>query len=312
MKKALLALLFSAVTCFAQSPYNQSIYPAQSFTATAQTGAIIALNGATGSAGSSYGAGTFTVSATSLTTVTLAVQGSSDGGLTYFALPITPLAVGGSQSATVTATAAGLYQISLVGITHVKFVTSGTFTASGLTVTLTATPQVTVSRSGGAAPGATLIKTLNGGSSSVVFSAIPQTFTNLWLIVGSTNSDGGITVQTLLLRFNGDSGFNYSTSYIQNAAGTVTGVSTGTASSIIIGVDANGQMGATSAIIPNYSNAGLTKVATAQSSVAYGSFLDNTSGGGIWTNTAAITSITITHGDGSGFAAGDTFSLYGL
>lgn len=191
MKKALLALLFSTAICFGQSPYNQSIYPAQSFTATAQTGAVIALNGATGSSGSSFGAGTITVAATSLTTATFAVQGSSDGGLTYFALPITPVAVGASQGATVTATAAGLYQVSLVGITHVKFVTSGTFTASGLTLTLTATPQVTVSRSGSGGGAASGGVALLPGTPNVVYSFVAssdQAGTTVHDISGSSNN----------------------------------------------------------------------------------------------------------------------------
>lgn len=181
--KALLAVLLFSVGCFAQSgsPYNQTIYPAQFFTATSQTGAAIQLNGQTNAStiGSSYGAGTITVTATTLTTATFAVMGSSDNGKTYFALPITPVAAGSSAAGTATATANGLYQVSLVGITHVKFVTSGTFTATGLSLTLTATPNVTISHAGGSSGGQSSLVANLPGSPHVVYTFTDQAGTTV-------------------------------------------------------------------------------------------------------------------------------------
>lgn len=148
MKKvtALFATLLVTLGCLAQSgsPYSNNVFPAQSFTATAQTGAVIQLNGQQ----LSYGAGTISLTGTSLTTATVAVMGSSDGGVTYYALPISAVAAPGTTpTTTITATASGLYQVSLVGITHVKFVTSGTFTATSVSLVLTATPNFAISRS---------------------------------------------------------------------------------------------------------------------------------------------------------------------
>lgn len=161
--KRLLALLLFPLGCLAQSgsPFTNAIFPAQTFTATAQTGAVIQLNGQQ----LSYGAGTISLTGTSLTTATFAVQGSSDNGLTYYALPITAVTPGASPAATATATASGLYQVSLVGITHLRFVTSGTFTGTSISLTLTATPNATVSRSSGGTCGSNNIPCTNVANS---------------------------------------------------------------------------------------------------------------------------------------------------
>jgi hypothetical protein len=136
------------------SPFSNSIYPAQTFTASNQTGSAIQLNGLTvpSQVGSSFASGTITVTGTSLTTATFSVWGSSDGGATYFVLPIiNPLAAPSSSApaTAVTVTANGTYMVSLAGITHVELVTSGTFTATALSLTLTASPNGQVSRNRG-------------------------------------------------------------------------------------------------------------------------------------------------------------------
>lgn len=140
------------------SPYSISIYPAQTFTASGQTGTPIQLNGLTvlSTVGSSFASGTITVTGTSLTTATFSVQGSSDGGTTYFALPIIdPLAAPSSSAPATTVTVTGnyTYQVSLAGITHIRLVTSGTFTATALSLTLTASPNAQVSRNRGGGSG---------------------------------------------------------------------------------------------------------------------------------------------------------------
>lgn len=105
-------------------------YPAQAFTA-AQTGTTIGLSG--------LNAGLFEVKATSLTAVTLAVQGSIDGGVTFFPLAYAPYAP--TLTPVITSTLAAvpttLFVVNLAGITNVRFVTSGTFTATGVTIKLT-------------------------------------------------------------------------------------------------------------------------------------------------------------------------------
>jgi hypothetical protein len=137
---------------FAQaSPFNLNVYKAQSFIATGQTGSTIQLNGLVipSTVGSSYASGTITLTGTAITTVSFQVMGSSDNGATYYALPVFTVAnPGTSPVTTVTVTAAGLYQVSLAGLTHIKFVTTGTFTATSVSFTLTGSPNASISRNG--------------------------------------------------------------------------------------------------------------------------------------------------------------------
>ena len=131
------------------SPYSNSVWPAQTFTASSQTGATIQLNGlvVSSTVGSSFASGTVTVTGTSLTTVTFAVMGSSDNGATFYALPIyTVASPSTTPTTTITATANGIYQVSLAGLTHIKFVTSGTFTATAVSIVLTASPNAGISK----------------------------------------------------------------------------------------------------------------------------------------------------------------------
>lgn len=141
--KARLLLLLTLISglCMAQT---NARFPAQTLTVSGQTSAALPLF--TTPFPSSYSVGNVTLTGTSLTTVTFSVMGSSDG-VTFYALPITTVASPGSTpTLTVTATAAGIYQVNLAGITHVEFVTSGTFTATSVTLMLTASPNGGVSK----------------------------------------------------------------------------------------------------------------------------------------------------------------------
>lgn len=149
---ALLALLLflPAVRAQLASPWSNSVWPAQIFTGSGQTGAIQQLNGLTSPSstiGSSFATGTITAVGTSLTTATFAVMGSSDNGQTYYALPIyavTSFPIGPNPAAAVTVTANAIFRVHLNGITHIKLVTSGTFAGTNLSLVLTTSPQVGV------------------------------------------------------------------------------------------------------------------------------------------------------------------------
>lgn len=167
MRKLLLLPLMLALSlgAFGQaSPYNLYVFKAQSFTATGQTGATIQLNGLTvpSTVGSSYASGTITLTGVALTTVSFQVLGSSDNGATFYPLPIyTSASPTNTPVTTITATAAGLYQINLAGISHIKFVTTGTFTATSVSLTLTGSPNALISRNGSGSGGS---GTVNSGS----------------------------------------------------------------------------------------------------------------------------------------------------
>lgn len=154
---SVLILFLGLASAFPQnlaSPYSNSVFPAQVFTSSGQTGSVIQLNGlvVSSTVGSSFASGLITLTGSSLTTVTFAIQGSSDNGLTYFPLAISAISTPGTTTTSVTSTANGLYQVSLAGLTHVRFVTSGTFTATNIRLVLTGSPNGIVARSTGGGP----------------------------------------------------------------------------------------------------------------------------------------------------------------
>lgn len=138
-------LLFSGIARAQSlaSPYSNTVFATQTFTATGQTGTPLQLNGlvVTSTVGSAFASGTITLTGSSLTVATFSVQGSADNGKTYFPLAVVDVSNPGTITTTVVATANGLYQVSLAGITHIRFVTSGTFTATNISLTLTASPN---------------------------------------------------------------------------------------------------------------------------------------------------------------------------
>jgi hypothetical protein len=152
-------------------------------------------------------------------------------------------------------------------------------------------------------------QTLGTATSSITFSSIPSTYTDLILVVGSlslaTNGNG------LVVRYNSDTAANYS-------YGDLLGIGSGAGihrnlsntSSAQIGWGQAGSQGAKSTVIAqimNYSNTTTYKTAISRwndSSAEVGMTSSN------WRNTAAINSITVL--SGVNMAVGTTFSLYGI
>lgn len=157
---ALLGLILWAegIPVFGQaSPYNIQLFKAQTFTASGQTGAVLPLNGMTtgSTVASSYSLANITVSGTSLTAATFAVQGSADNGGTFVPLNINALATPGTVSTTVTVSSGSpaVYQFNPGGLTHVRVVTSGTFTGTALQIQIGLAPNSLIGRNGGGGGG---------------------------------------------------------------------------------------------------------------------------------------------------------------
>jgi hypothetical protein len=150
-----LALMLSPIPKSMSQAVQQTniIYPAQTFTATSQTGTVITLGQSPSGNGGSNSVGNITVSGSSLSTATFTVLGSSDGGNTYTALNVNLITTPATVATTTTVTAGGVYQVNLAGITQVEFQTSGTFTATSLTLTLTTSPTGIIARTSGGGSG---------------------------------------------------------------------------------------------------------------------------------------------------------------
>ena len=160
--------------------------------------------------------------------------------------------------------------------------------------TPTYTPLATVTASG-------------GSGTQLVMSSIPQTYTDL-VLVCSINYDS--TSSNVLLRYNGDSGSNYSTTilsgngssptsqrYSNSSSGWLTDYYGGTANEPFTKI----------IHIQNYSNTTTYKTAISRSSSAS---REAEASVGLWRSTAAINSITAI--TGANFNAGSTFTLYGI
>ena len=154
-------------------------------------------------------------------------------------------------------------------------------------------------------------QTLTAAAASVTFSSIPQGYTDI-VMVGSLQGSRATYGADLHTRYNGDSGSNYSYTYMtgngsaasSNRYANQTEINNGGT----IGANGTSEFSVNTIRIMNYSNT--TTYKTSISTNAHASQQVQTFVG-LWRNTAAITSITFT-GNGYNYNAGSTFTLYGI
>ena len=151
-------------------------------------------------------------------------------------------------------------------------------------------------------------QTLGSSSASVTFSSIPATYTDLYIVIEAKNLTGNSDV---LMRFNSDSGSNYSATILGGDGSSAYSARRTNSTSVILNYfDFLNSSTATqfNVNIQNYSNATTYKTAILRANRA-----DQATEAvvGLWRNTAAITQIDLTPSSSS-FAAGSTFSLYGI
>ena len=159
----------------------------------------------------------------------------------------------------------------------------------------------------------------SGGAASITFSAIPDTYTDLFLVASTRISGTATDPQSII--FNGDTGTNYSMRMLYGS-----GSSAGSASNANYLAQYNNwaiwwmqtssttanTFGNTSLYIPNYA------LTTQHKSVSVDTVTENNGtaanqqiGAGIWRNNAAITSLTITPYS-SNFVQYSSATLYGI
>ena len=155
---------------------------------------------------------------------------------------------------------------------------------------------------------------LNASAASVTFSSIPQTgYTDLKVVISARDGSYGAALATAYMTFNGTS-TNYSGKYLFNNSGTAGSANNGTSNIYIANIPGNTGTASTFSnaeiYIPNYTSSNYKSVSVdcvpeQNSTTTYMTLL-----AGLWSNSAAITSITFTS-DGN-LAPYSTFSLYGL
>lgn len=149
---------------------------------------------------------------------------------------------------------------------------------------------------------------LTSAASSITFSSIGAAYTDLVLVSNVKVSNVGEAVQ---IRFNSDSGNNYSFTQFQGNGTSATSSRSSNQSIIYISNDSSAtNYGTAITHIMNYSNTTTYKTTLGRFSEASAtSWVDV----GLWRNTAAITSITLNvSGTSRTLSSGSTFSLYGI
>jgi hypothetical protein len=142
--------------------------------------------------------------------------------------------------------------------------------------------------------------TLASTSATVSFSNIPATYRDLVLVVNRVTG----TINTPYIRFNSDTGSNYSEQWLQYSGGS--SASSGTGTSLVY---SNTALGVAIIEILDYS-------ATDKHKTTITRWTENPIGivqirTARWANTAAVTSLTLGVASGS-YPAEMTFSLYGI
>ena len=148
--------------------------------------------------------------------------------------------------------------------------------------------------------------TLGSNQTSVDFSSISASYTDLVLILEGT----GTADLDLCLRFNSDTGSNYSMTNLRGDGSSVYSSRDTSRDRMAVGIITSTRT-MSRINIQNYSNSTTYKTAIARTdstNATYGLMARV----GLWRSTAAITTVTILTNSTSGLASGMTLTLYGI
>jgi hypothetical protein len=146
--------------------------------------------------------------------------------------------------------------------------------------------------------------TVSTAQASYTFSGISGSYTDLVLVVTGTASSGSY----FTLRFNSDTGSNYSNTEMDGYSGGAAS-NRNTSSSYMYNGSIQTTQTNTISHIQNYSNSTTNKTVLTRSNYATSGVKASV---GLWRNTAAITSIEIGTGGANTYQSGATFTLYGI
>ena len=155
-------------------------------------------------------------------------------------------------------------------------------------------------------------KTASGSVSTLDFTSISGSYTDLILICDWA---AGATDYPVSLRFNSDTGSNYSNTEMRGNGSTTGSHRNSNQTEMYLAEYVTGATSFSSNAIfqiMNYANTTTYKTVLARSNNAVGGGSSGTEANvGLWRSTSAITTITVKTG-GTNFAAGSTFTLYGI
>jgi len=158
----------------------------------------------------------------------------------------------------------------------------------------------------------------SGGASSITFSGIPQTgYNDLVVKMSARAARTGNASDAVTITFNGVGGTSYSDQTFRGNGTSVTAFAGSSASNLSSGrIPAAGAtsntFGNNEYYIPNYTSANFKTMSgdSVTENNATEAYVELTAG--LFSNTGAITSITIADGNSSTFVQHSTFYLYGI
>jgi len=151
-------------------------------------------------------------------------------------------------------------------------------------------------------------QTLGSAAASVTFSSIPQGYTDLILVINAGCS--GASEQDCLIRVNGDTGSNYSATYLYGTGSSAASGRNSNQTESTAGYPIRPTLISTLILqFQNYSNTTTYKNWLGRANSANSMVYSHIS---LWRNTNAINTILLYPSNSVNFLAGSTFSLYGI
>lgn len=152
---------------------------------------------------------------------------------------------------------------------------------------------------------------LGSSASSVTFSSIPGTYTDLYIVASARSDRASFNGDAIYISLNSSTA-NFSARYLQ-AFGT--GVSSGTetryAGNATASTAGANEFGSTEIYIPNYAGSTNKSISTfGVGAISSAPLMAITAI--LWSNTAAITSVSLVPSIGPNFVSGSSFFLYGI
>lgn len=149
--------------------------------------------------------------------------------------------------------------------------------------------------------------TLTTATAAYTFSTIPATYTDLYLVINAKNTTNGAACKYQL---NGDTGSNYSTTWMEGSGSTPSSGRASSDTSAFLyynGGAVTNNWSTVNAHFQSYLNTTTYKTAIAR----FGNIAQTGAYASLWRNTSAITSITL-NAITENFQIGSTFTLYGI
>ena len=144
---------------------------------------------------------------------------------------------------------------------------------------------------------------LTSTAASITFESVPQNYADLYIVI---RGDSATTIESGL-RFNNDSGSNYSSTRIYNASGGANSDRFTSGSYAYIGDLKSAGQTVTVIQVANYCNTTTYKTVLTRSGYTDYQF----SIVSLWRNTSAVNALTLI-GNGGSWSSGTTFDLYGI